>query len=679
MPHAIDLETAIYEISTAYVDRGHAQPFFFVVGAGISAPTVPLAREIIEHCRGRVAHLDHAGAPPPAPGVLDAYSYWFDRAYPQPADRQRYLRSLIHNKPLSDASLRLAHILASQKLASLVVTPNFDDFISRALNVFGVTHAVSDHPDTVDRIDLASEDIKIVHVHGSYKFYDCRNLREEVELRAQPSVRTTRTMAAFLDRALSFSSPLVIGYGGWEDDVVMSALRRRIEGASLPYRLYWFAYRAQEVADLAVRAPWLTDHPDVRLIAPTDSVTPATEPNASGGRDDAPVLTAQDVLEALSRGFDVGEPEITRDPVGFFARQLRATLLHETDPTRSGGIYSFTTVVARLERAAELEAHEFAARKPGDSPQDLEDVRRLLRESKYADAIHIADAIADRIGATERAELFALLDAAGNRGELPNDVELTRADLLLRIAAGTPAIRSAADYPERHIKYLLDKGQALYYDDQAEEAVVVFNEIIDTYGDAASDTLAKLVRYAQSRKALALAKSGQIEEAISLYEGLIPQLKEGEEWLVTQSAFNRATYLRSVAKSSEALTALEEFVDARLNATDGWTQVLVAAALEEAAEIRADEGNMDGAILDLNKLIAIYGDTHHDQVARVVTRALLRLAALDIDTGDKSAALRALDRFRLFAARVPLPKEMRVTERHLRREAAEDGGTSADN
>lgn len=74
------------------------------------------------------------------------------RAFHSPADRQGYLRSLIEDRFVSQANLRLAHLLLSKRMANLVVTTNFDDFISRSLTIFGEAHVVCDHPETIQRI-----------------------------------------------------------------------------------------------------------------------------------------------------------------------------------------------------------------------------------------------------------------------------------------------------------------------------------------------------------------------------------------------------------------------------------------------------------------------------------------------------------------------------------------------
>jgi hypothetical protein len=44
------------------------------------------------------------------------------------------------------------------------------------LRLFGDQPIVYDEPKTFGRINDGDKDIQIVHVHGSYRFYDCCNL-----------------------------------------------------------------------------------------------------------------------------------------------------------------------------------------------------------------------------------------------------------------------------------------------------------------------------------------------------------------------------------------------------------------------------------------------------------------------------------------------------------------------
>src|SRR5713226_8499639 len=134
----LDLKTAASHIKQACHETHHwkhRRPFFFLVGAGISNPPIPLSSEIEAECKS-VAVKYKRDDEPTAAQPIDTYSHWFSRAYPQPIQRQAYLRHLIENKPISHANLRLAHLLLDKTITNLVVTTNFDDLLSRALTVF---------------------------------------------------------------------------------------------------------------------------------------------------------------------------------------------------------------------------------------------------------------------------------------------------------------------------------------------------------------------------------------------------------------------------------------------------------------------------------------------------------------------------------------------------------------
>ncbi|HEY0003639.1 MAG TPA: hypothetical protein VGB17_02425, partial [Pyrinomonadaceae bacterium] len=207
--NTIDLEMAATEIRQACDDiQGGRLPFFFLVGAGISHPPIKLAASIEEDCK-KVAQKYNRTEAPTGDHAIDTYSHWFDKAYPQKNQRRKYLQELIAGNYISQANFRLAHLLLEKKIANLVITPNFDDFLSRALTLFGKQHIVCDHPKMVERIDPEDQDnIQIVHVHGTYWFYDCCNLRSEIAGRAQSSAQTTATMLSLLDNIMWRRSPL---------------------------------------------------------------------------------------------------------------------------------------------------------------------------------------------------------------------------------------------------------------------------------------------------------------------------------------------------------------------------------------------------------------------------------------------------------------------------------------
>ncbi|MBI4490118.1 MAG: SIR2 family protein [Deltaproteobacteria bacterium] len=396
------------------------------MGAGISHPPIPLAWEIEEKCKA-IAKQYGRTEQPPGLSPLDAYSHWFAKALPNPIQRQRYLRKLIEGKPISQANLRLAHLLLEETITNVVVTTNFDDFIAKALTLFGRSPIVCDHPLTVERIDPEQDDLQIIHVHGTYWFYDCCNLRGEIEQRAQPSVQTTLTMASLLDYILSHRSPLVIGYGGWEGDVIMTALQRRLH-SRLPYNLYWFCYRQAQLKSLP---DWLKIHPDVYFVVPPEQ-TPrgqpvAAEPPERIGRPedqvempsrveargllenegDIPTLPAQQVFDKLIRTFGLKAPNLTSDPLGFFSKHLGSSLPQEdalSARKAESDIYYIRSVIERIDRAKRWETETV----PVIEPQ-LERIRDAMRRSQYREAIELGAAIA--LGDLTETQLRELMDA----------------------------------------------------------------------------------------------------------------------------------------------------------------------------------------------------------------------------------------------------------------------------
>ena len=503
----------------------HTRPFFFMVGAGVSHPTIPLAPALVEYFREQAGSVQ----PPSNQTAMDAYAWWFERAYASAGDRQQYLQSLIEEKPITDANLRLAHLLLGGKFANLVVTTNFDDFISKALTLFGETHIVCDHPQTALRIDPEREGLQVVHVHGSYWFYDCCNLAGEIEERAVNSRDEPSSMRDFLDRLLLSRSPIVVGYSGWEGDVFMSALKHRMK-AGLKFNVYWFCYKAANIGDLP---PFLRSSRDVRFVVRAES--PKTPEDSSGGGREwlgagrvtregesrqEPVLPAADVFDELIRRFDLEAPLLTRDPLGYLAEHLRRSLPRAEEGTAGQDLYRIGKVIETVEGA-----------KAALKRAVLEPLRDALRRSQYREAVREAG----KIGLTDldsdqvREVMVAMADAA--RGLFDNSPEeLAAYDLT--IAAGDRLLEQGGSDAESRAKVaraLVNKGLTLGQLNQSEEAIAVYDEVLRRFGEAAEPALREQVAWALVGKGIALEPSNRSEEAIAVYDEVARRFGEATE------------------------------------------------------------------------------------------------------------------------------------------------------
>lgn len=339
------LEEAIREIKKAYgpeMKKAGFPPFFFVVGAGISSPSIPLARGIINECEKRI--LDQEGkSPQPANfiDVLDEFSNRFQKAMPQSHMRQNYLRVLIEGKAISYAKFLLARILLHKQITHLVVTTNFDDLLSRALTLCGAQPRTYDQPQSIASIKHWENDIQILHVHGTYLYYNCVALRGEIKETAKLD-NHNKSIVEKLGEVLGMCTPLVIGYSGWSGDVIMSALKRRLKnGSELDSYLYWFCYQESVIESLP---GWLKNNPSVRFVVPEKDTTLTIRPNKATKEnifsplevrrrelegfisEEAAKLDAVSVFQKLIGEFEIPEPPLIHDPLGFHLDRLKTEI-----------------------------------------------------------------------------------------------------------------------------------------------------------------------------------------------------------------------------------------------------------------------------------------------------------------------------------------------------------------
>src|SRR5205823_2540027 len=142
---------------------------------------------------------------------------------------------------------------------------------------------------------------------------------------------------------------------------------------------------------------WLKNHPRVCLVIPQLTADPkvgaelskqvageeadkSSSPKAeaadySDKKRQEPALSARDVLDKLIQRFDLHAPELTSDPLGFFADYLHSSLPQD-ETEKAADVYSFVSVIERIRRAKQNEAIQA-------NEQQLEKVRDALRRSQY--------------------------------------------------------------------------------------------------------------------------------------------------------------------------------------------------------------------------------------------------------------------------------------------------------
>jgi len=437
------------------------------------------------------------------------------------------------------------------------VTPNFDDFLSRALTLFGQPHIVCDHPNTVERIDPESSEIQLVHVHGTYWFYDGCNLRAEIEARTEDSRERSVTMQSLLDNVLSRHSALVVGYAGWEGDAIMTALVRRLKGR-LRNNLYWFCYRRSDADSLPI---WLKEHRDVRLVLPPALPSkPAPQPASEAGlagvaKDPEPTLPAQSVLDKLVGAFTEKSPALTLDPIGFFAEQLTKSFPPNPSENVDEDIYKLLDVIRRVELVREAEE------KPSPIEAEIEHVRDAVRRSAYLEALQTASQVEPKLSTDVQREMLmeSVMSAALGLND-NSEAELGGYDLVVRLASGEVSERPRVR--ERVARALFTKGLTLGQLNRNEEAIQSYDEVLGRFGDAVEPTLRDLVARALFSKAVRLSQLNRVEEEIQTYDEMLRRFGGAAELalreLIAQGLYNKGYAFGQLNRDEEAIQAYSE-------------------------------------------------------------------------------------------------------------------------
>lgn len=375
-------------VKTTNEQGGMECPYVFVVGSGISAPEILTAGEIIQHCQDRIKELYGEDSQELkdvfqqsenlSENSAKYYSYWFGQAYKNKKNRQQYLKTIINNARISTSNLLLAQILNAKKIATTVITPNFDNHLLKSLNLLG-NYDVFSANNVLDNIALNknSDNIQIMHVHGTYEFYDCCNLENEIiKIASEQGIKTT---AGTIEEFLKSQSPIVIGYSGWEDDVIMSKLKERIEYAALPYKWLWFCFTQK---DYEMLPNWLKKADDVNFILPDlkmdlDKSIDKKEKN--------PMLPAADVLNALISIFKFEAPYLFSNPIQYYIDLINGFLPENIElfPVKS-----WKRKLNDIDKSLNEIDRQVISLDAAAAKKDIVDITKILKKINYNFLLH---------------------------------------------------------------------------------------------------------------------------------------------------------------------------------------------------------------------------------------------------------------------------------------------------
>jgi tetratricopeptide (TPR) repeat protein len=576
---------------------------------------------------------------------MEVYAHWLQRAFPDRGLRQDYFKKWIADKPISHANLRLAHLLSEKKLATLVVTPNFDTFLSRALNLFGQEHIVCDHPATTERINPESADVQIVHVHGTYWFYDLCNLPSEIRDRSVDTRLQSVTMPSLLDDILRRHSAIVIGYSGWEGDVITNALKRR-HTSTVPHNLYWFCYSRGD-ADGVPQC--VRDSLDSCIVVPPARVTsragasPVMDPKAaavSGELD--PNLPAQLVLDKLVEAFTVKAPYLTQDPIGFFVGELTKSFPQELGEKTTDDIYDLRGVIQTVQGIR----RSSKKKKPAALDSEMERVRDAVRRSAYPEAIKRVARLEPKAPSAGQKEMLmeSALSASDGLGDNLS-AQLRGYDLAVRLAKG-----KVLDRPSGRgmlARALFGKGAALGRLGRPVEEIAAYESLINRFGDSPERVPREQVAQALHNKGLALFNLNRQQDALASYEIVLKRFGDATDPLlreaVARSYVNKGYVLGEIGKPEEEISTYDEVLKRFGDATEPELIVQVAMALLNKGYTLGQLQRSEEAVPVFDEVVKRFGDASEPALIEYAMRALVNKGANLSALGRNDEAIATYD------------------------------------
>lgn len=163
--------------------------------------------------------------------VSNAYSYYFEKCYPDPLVRQEFLSKLVRDKKPSIGFMCLSALVEGKKV-NTVWTTNFDDLIERAINKMDISCQIVS-PDNAEKVKNFRNDIPtVVKLHGDFRYDALQNTDAELQ-------QLEENLHNYFIQASTQRGLLVVGYSGGDESVLQTLEKALEKPNAFPKGLIW--------------------------------------------------------------------------------------------------------------------------------------------------------------------------------------------------------------------------------------------------------------------------------------------------------------------------------------------------------------------------------------------------------------------------------------------------------
>jgi tetratricopeptide (TPR) repeat protein len=475
--------------------------------------------------------------------------------------------------------------LVRQRLASTVITTNFDQLVLSGLVRSGVIPVVCDGIESLTRIRGAPKHAQLIELHGSRHTYRLRNATEEVAELASDEPTIAAIGSIFQDmRAL-----VVIGYGGREDGIMdlMTKAARRFPDK----RLIWVAHD-KDPRRLSEKAKsFLATSRNSRLLVGQDS---------------------DSFFLQLLKELEIGSPETVREPL--FLASVNSKTLSSHD---SQGIVEKVAIQQEIERhRSEIRAMTKALHQYRENRSRVEDALVRSREMGLAGKLDDALKALTEVPEAMRGDEFweAIGTTAAELGVLNHSTQT------LNIAAEAWSRLVDAQHAATRIKAkfnlantMRSLGEISGHIEPLSKAKEIFEDLLREPGlsEVEIENTDLQMAYGTVMGILGGRESSgkNLEQAISVFHEILKQVTRKDaplDWALAQMSLGNAlvslgereneteTLEEAVAAYREAL---KEYIRERLPGDWARTQMNLGNALTALGEREKGTNKLEEAII----------------------------------------------------------------------------------
>jgi tetratricopeptide (TPR) repeat protein len=191
--------------------------------------------------------------------------------------------------------------------------------------------------------------------------------------------------------------------------------------------------------------------------------------------------------------------------------------------------------------------------------------------------------------------------------------------------------------------FLFLKGVTLGQLNRPEEAIVLYDELLEKFKDSDELIIQKLVVKALRNKGVRLNRLGRTKDALELFDEVIRRFKKFNELTIqveVAAAFlNKAARLDDMGKLEGALIVYDEVVDLYKDNPEVDIQRFVVGALVSKGLALSKLSRSDAAIVIWDKVLNQFKDSEEPEIQKQVVIALISKATVLAKQDKKEAAI----------------------------------------